>query len=322
MKILYDLRELCSQTQEELKDTCIGRLSETHVVYEEEGFLFAQGTVPILLVAHLDTVHAKLPEKYWYDAETGTLSSPNGLGADDRCGVCMIFEVLKEHNCSVLLCEDEEIGGQGATLFTCSPLCEELKSKFNYIIEFDRANANDAVFYNCDNPEFTKFVTKEFYKKANGTFSDISIVAPELKCAAVNLSCGYYKAHTKDEYVSVPEMVASIEAAKQMIARTTEADVFEYIEDENSWSRYYSGYTGFGTYSGWSTYSKHTSYYESEYLISFKVGDKTKSDWAYGCTEAEAVGRFMRLHTRVCYADITSIYCTDDDYYTDEGGSR
>lgn len=67
-------------------------------------------------------------------------------------------------------------------------LARELE--FNYIIEFDRANANDAVFYECANDEFEAFITKEFYKTNFGSYSDICEVAPALGCAAVNLSCG------------------------------------------------------------------------------------------------------------------------------------
>ena len=109
-----------------------------------------------------------------------------------------------------------------------SELAKKLIGKFNYIIEFDRKGNNDAVFYDCDNKDFEKFITKDFYKTNIGSFTDISIIAPYLKAAAVNLSCGYYKAHTKEEYVMWSEMETSMHEAIKILARTMDDDKFEY----------------------------------------------------------------------------------------------
>ena len=99
----------------------------------------------------------------------------------------------------------------------------------NYIVEFDRKNANDAVFYSCANYDFEKFVTTTTgYKFAYGSCSDISVIAPKAKIAAVNLSCGYYNPHTPHEYVVFDEMVNTIEAAKKLIIE--KSNKFEYIE--------------------------------------------------------------------------------------------
>lgn len=297
---------LCRMSQSDLKEYVATQLEHTHnIVLKGDGYVYAKGTFPVLLVAHMDTVHKNLPNAILYNSKKQTISSLNGIGGDDRCGIYMVLEVIKKFNCSVLFTEDEELGGIGADKFCATELAKELE--FNYMIEFDRANANDAVFYDCDNPEFEEFITKEFYKTSWGTFSDISVLAPYIGCAAVNLSCGYYKAHTKDEYVVFPEMEKSIKAACKILERTTEEDKFEYIEAK------YSGYRYYGKYD---KYYSNDYYDEKYYVIEYK--DKNDVDqWfdVIACTEAEAVGKFCMQNHDMTYGDIIDIYDMPDYGY-------
>ena len=302
---------LCKMSQKELKKYVAKQLERTHkdTVVVGDGYVYAQGNFPVLLVAHMDTVHEKSPKAFVYDISKDSISSPQGIGGDDRCGVYMIFEIVKKFNCSVLFCEDEEIGGVGADKFLKTNLARDLT--FNYAIEFDRKGSNDAVFYECDNPEFEEFITKEFYKTAYGTFSDISYLAPFLECAAVNLSCGYYKAHTTDEYVVLKEMQDSIDAACKILERTTENDKFEYIEALHSYGvgNYYSkGYDWYDDYNDSSTASKYDSYYFMEY-----IDENGETQWyeTYGYTRAEAIGNFCTTHPNLPYSAIVDIMCDD-----------
>ena len=252
---------LCRPTQDALKVLLPHKLFEagyTDVVVDD-GYIYAKGTVPVLLTAHMDTVH-KTPviDFYEYVDEKGNhiISSPQGIGGDDRCGIYMILEIIKEYKCSVLFCEDEENGGIGSRKFCKTEFINEL-SELSYLIELDRANANDAVFYDCYNPDFTKFITDNTgYKNDLGSFSDISTLAPACGVAAVNLSCGYYHAHTLEEEVNVEEMLNTIEVVKKLLA--VECERFEYIEKKyggygySGW--YGSGYS-YGGYKGYSGYS-------------------------------------------------------------------
>jgi hypothetical protein len=314
----YEIFEtICTMPQSELKKYVATELAKTHSdVYSGDGFVYAQGKFPVLLVAHLDTVHKKLPDVILYDFVNDAYSSPNGIGGDDRCGVYMIFEVIKRFNCSVLFCEDEEVGGIGASKFISTDLAKGLK--FNYAIEFDRKGKNDAVFYDCDNEDFEDFITKEFYSTAYGSFSDISTLAPYLGCAAVNLSCGYYKAHTANEYVVAKEMDASIEAACDILERTTEDDKFEYVEAKYNYRDYY-GYQNYGyKHYGYASYGKQSyvsesyTYDDEEYLNYYLIeycNEKGKSDWfeAYAVSEAEAIGRLLIVHPTLCYGNILDV---------------
>jgi hypothetical protein len=209
----------------------------------------------------------------------------------------MILEVIKHYNCSVLFCEDEEIGGVGAEKFIKTKLAKSLN--FNYIIEFDRQGSNDAVFYNCDNPEFEEFITDEYYRTTYGSFSDISVIAPMLGCAAVNLSCGYYKAHTTNEFVVMSEMEDSIYAACNILEKTTEDDKFEYIECQYGKDDWF-GYDVIG-YDD----ANNSGYYIIEYY------DRNFSEAiaeVYARSEEEAVGKFCIENPDIPFANVFAIY--------------
>ena len=305
---------ICKMTQGRLKNYVEIALKNTHSdITVGDGFVFAKGTFPVLLVAHMDTVHKKLPGLIVYDTTKDAMYCDEGIGGDDRCGVYMILEIIKKYNCSVLFCEDEEIGGVGAKKFIETDLAKELE--FNYAIELDRRGSRDAVFYDCDNEEFEEFITKDFYNTAWGSFSDISVVAPFLKCAAVNLSCGYHNAHTEDEYVVLHEMERSIEEVCNILERTTENDKFEYIEAKyndyySGWYKYYSNgnsstYVS-GSHSWYDTYD--TDSFSNYYLIEY-TNEKGLTDWfeTFAVSEAEAVGRFLMWHPDLCYGNIIDI---------------
>lgn len=224
---MKDFKDICRMSQSDLKNYMETYLKECkYTPINGDGFLYAKGNEPVLLVAHLDTVHKmKCTE---INEKDGKISSPQGIGGDDRCGVFMIMNIVKELHCSVLLCEDEEIGGKGAGKFCKTPNIKTLD--VNYMIEFDRRGNNDAVFYSCGNKDFEKFVCNNTgFKFADGSFSDISKLAPAAKIAAVNISCGYYNAHTTNEYVVYDEMMHLIEMAIKLIKTKCEKP-FEYVE--------------------------------------------------------------------------------------------
>lgn len=295
-------RRLCIMSQENLKTYLTNKLNETYDnVTVGDGFVYAQGEFPVLLVAHLDTVHSELPKTFLYDTVSDALSSPQGIGGDDRCGVYMILEIIKRYNCSVLFCEDEERGGIGAQKFVDTKLARELQ--FNYIIEFDRMGSTDAVFYYCENQDFEDFITDKYYKTNYGSFSDISVIAPALGCAAVNLSCGYYNAHTQSEFVIMSEMEKSICAACDILDKTTEDDVFEYVENQTKYNDWF-GYDAIGFDGETEQFCYAIEYYDNNFNES--IVD------VYARSEDEAIGRFCIENPDIPYANVFGIYSIDE----------
>lgn len=228
-----ELKELLQMSQKELKSHLDNVLQESgyHTV-NRKGFLYAAGDVPVLLVAHLDTVHSEKPETICFSDDGRFVMSPQGIGGDDRCGVFMILQIIRRVNCHVLFCEDEETGGNGARAFAQS----KNRVKVNYIVEMDRRGDNDAVFYACDNLDFTDFVLSFGFIEKNGSFSDISVVAPYLNTAAVNLSAGYYNEHRLHEYIDMLAVENNIRRIVQMTL--TETEPFVYVQRKSSFRQF------------------------------------------------------------------------------------
>ena len=258
----HKFEELCVKTQEEMKEFVVNELLKRNrgEIIKDDGFVMYVGTYPVLLCAHMDTVHSKLPSVFVY--ANGTISSPQGIGGDDRCGIYMIFEVLKHYDCSVLFLEDEENGCIGARKFCASNIAEEYIDKFNFIVEYDRKGNNHAVFYECDNKEFTRFITSGFFEEKEGTCSDISYLAPKLNAAAVNLSCGYYDEHNLEHYVVLNEMETVIKESIKLIDKAKELEKpFEFVQAPIRYGKY--GYYGYGY--GYDYDDYYDSYYSRWY---------------------------------------------------------
>lgn len=255
--------EILKATQDELKVKLPEVLTQNGYTPQiADGYIYAEGTIPVLLIAHMDTVH-KEPVKSICVSDDGILMSPTGIGGDDRCGVFMILETIKTHHCHVLFTEDEECGLVGASKFANSGITPEV----NWILEYDRKGDNDAVFYSCDNPEFTEFITDEEigFKLANGSASDISRVAPAINRAAVNLSCGYYNQHHLNEYVVISEMMNNIERGKRLIDKPVDKP-FEYIEKVYTYNSSYKSYSSYSSFRDYDDYDYYKDYYRKPYM--------------------------------------------------------
>ena len=281
-------------------------------VISDDGYLFYKGGFPVLLCAHMDTVHDKEPTTIVY--ANGTISSPQGIGGDDRCGIYMILKILKRYDCSVLFLEDEEIGCVGAKKFARTELARSLEKeeKLKYIIEFDRKGNNHAVFYDCDNPNFTKFITQGFFKKETGTCSDISYIAPALGIAAVNLSCGYYHEHYIDHYVNLAEMEKVIEEAIGLLDKTSEVERFKYVRGNsysynNYYGRYYDNYDSYDYDYGYG-YGYGRSYYSKKYFFKFLLTENRtqyiRETFIKGNEIEECFYKFFKEYPSVCYNDV------------------
>lgn len=229
MDNLTSFQYILRMSQRELKNYLENALQEMgYPTVSKRGYLYAEGEIPVLLVAHLDTVHKAKPDIICISEDSRYMMSPQGIGGGDRCGVFMILQIIKEAKCHVLFCKDEEIGGRGANEFAGS----KIKPEVNYIVEMDRRGDNDAVFYRCDNHEFTEFVTSFGFEENFGTFSDISVVAPHLKTAAVNISAGYFNEHRQHEYIDIQAVENNIRRILLMVQTDTEH--FDYIKRKES----------------------------------------------------------------------------------------
>ena len=203
-KDLFILKTILRQTQDELYNFLVKFLKIKYDkvdCQESRTYIAAEGDIPIVLIAHLDTVFIDSSRKnmvIFYDQEKKVMWSPNGLGTDDRAGVAMILKLLNETELRphILFTTHEESDAEGA----CEAAVAMPFKKINYCIELDRQGYNDSVYYDCDNKEFEKYINNFGFCTQEGTFTDISIICPEWKVAGVNLSVGYCYEHSYIEH--------------------------------------------------------------------------------------------------------------------------
>jgi hypothetical protein len=340
---------VCRKTKLALKIMLYGwakRYYGADNVIDGDGFLYIKGTDKILLTAHMDTVHLNQCKVIDVKHEKGKmhLSSKDGIGGDDRCGIYMIMRIVESTKLrpSILFCEDEEIGGIGSGKFVKTEYVKDLNEML-FLIELDRAHDNDLVFYRDGNKEFQEFCKKTTgYLLARGTFSDICNLSPACEVSSVNISCGYYNPHRLNEYVVFEEMENSI---KQTIALITDglAQGKQYKYEKsylnyygygngyyNSYNygyercRTYSDYYGHGgIYSDESPYitnSKDTlknnsrnSASNSKYCYEFR-DDRNYLYYGYGNNFKEALGDMITKNEFMTYSRIVDIKC----YSTEE----
>ena len=266
--------KLFGMSQGRLKSYLAQRLrSAGRYVDRADGYLYSPGTLPVMLIAHMDTVHKNPVETLCISGNGSILMSPEGIGGDDRCGVIMILELIKQYDCHVLFCEDEEIGSVGARKFIKD--YDNSFPELNYMVEIDRRGENDCVFYDCDNVDFVKFVEQFGFKEEWGTFSDISVIAPEMGVAAVNISAGYFNEHNKHEHINLDIVETNIGKIGKMIG--TNGGKFEYIPCK--WYSKYNGKSyGYDSYYNYGSYGTFNSGYWKTHEYSSDKNDNKEDD--------------------------------------------
>lgn len=244
-------------------------------ILRKKSYILVKGEAPVMLLAHMDTVHKEPVKDICRSADGNILMSPQGIGGDDRCGVYGLiscYEMSLKKPWLLFTC-DEEIGGRGADAFAKDYRAGRLPKaldKLKLLIELDRKGSNDAVYYDCGNTEFEDYITSKGFETDYGSFSDISTIAPDMGIAAVNLSSGYYNAHTQHEYIVRSELKGTINKACSIIYDSCKKDFprYEYIRAVYDWSKYYKQYGWSDKWdSGWESWNAREEEMYREDLI-------------------------------------------------------
>lgn len=251
-------------------------------------YLLAIGDIPIALVAHMDTVFKTPATEVYYDRKKNVMWSPTGAGFDDRAGVFAILQIIKSGlRPHIIFTTDEEIGCVGANMLS---LLDCPFPDLKFIIQLDRRNANDCVFYDCDNEDFQKYIESFGFVTAYGSFTDISELCPAWGIAGVNFSIGYRDEHTTSEVLFVSHMLNTIDKTKNIL-KQTDIPQFKYIPaigafnwrvstnfadeyDTEYWRDYESGYGNFHAPMTWSLKKPTTNVK----YICYKCGRSCKED--------------------------------------------
>jgi len=197
-------------------------------------YLYAPGSTPLLLVAHADTVfgngRTKIEILRGEDDMGAYLTSPQGLGADDRAGIIGILHMLAHtaHRPSLLITLGEERGCIGAQAFAERHGSALAGSELRYAVELDRRGDMQAVFYlNNQVREFTRFVTGYGFRHEIGSSSDITRLQ-EYGLCAVNRSVGYYGEHRTTERWYPRHLDNTLAALSRMLADAPVARRFRF----------------------------------------------------------------------------------------------
>lgn len=193
-------------------------------------YILAEGTIPIILVAHLDTIFTGPPNKIFYDPKEKVKWGLGGAGFDDRAGVWAIIRLVKEgYRPHIIFTLGEESGGVGASAVAAKPMPF---AEAHFLVELDRQGHNDCVFYGCGNKDFQTFIESFGFKTAIGSFSDISLIAPSWDLAAVNLSIGYLYEHTASELFYEDWFEETLSKVKQILKTNTKYYDFQALDNK------------------------------------------------------------------------------------------
>lgn len=235
---LEGLKYICQISKKDLHKWISTQMEEyygkdkAHITPE---YIFFEGEVPILLCAHLDVVHKNQPVDFMYNSITKILTSPTGIGGDDRCGVYAILAILKTTGKKPYLffSTDEETGSR-STEKAATDLVS-FKENINFAVQIDRRGMDDSVYYTCGNKEFKTWINAFGFKEQTGSRTDICVFINKWDIAAVNLSSGYYNEHKADEFINITYLARTIDKVCNIVNSDS---IKKYSAKEKKYTRY------------------------------------------------------------------------------------
>ena len=208
------------------------------------------------IVAHMDQVQERHSKDFIaYEAEDIIIGfSPKhkeqqGLGADDKCGLWIALKCLQKFDCLKLaFFVGEEVGCKGSGLANMA-----FFDDCRFVIEPDRKGSEDLITQIGWTPlcsdDFLKDIGfKKFgYKETDGMMTDIEALKDHgLLLSCINVSCGYYKPHSNEEFVYKPALLNCFAFVEHIIKTCTQVyphiDNTSYYERQNYYGDIYDDY--------------------------------------------------------------------------------
>lgn len=242
------------------------------------------------VVAHMDEVHDRRTGSYSAHIVAGSIivgydhrkRRVTGIGADDKNGVWMCLECLrdfKEMKCAFFVQEETGCHGSGAADMDFFADCR-------FVIGCDRKGNSDMVTAIngtalCSRDFITKAqLRRHGYKTARGLLTDVyALKRKGLGVSCVNLSCGYYEPHTDHEYTVIADLLKCRSLVKHIIL--THKDVSRHKNKEHGWlsSKSLDGFYDCNGYGWLYPHLLERRKYGTKILESTKNSNKTEHDW-------------------------------------------
>jgi di/tripeptidase len=245
-------------------------------IYVTKGTL-DEGEYYPMFISHTDTVHNLVDEiivkeeyllrPYTFGKDFGSEQvlclkaydkddKPTGIGGDDKCGIYICLELLRQlDKVKIAFFVSEETGCHGSKMVDLKFL-----EDVGYCTQYD-APGDHLISYSCmgtvlfdENSEFFDIAYRSISEGFGNEmmvqshpYTDIMMIKQKSNLSCINMSCGYYNMHTANEFVSIYDVERAIVAGKNMVERlglkkyefkqepkstTTTTTLFDF-EDEN-----------------------------------------------------------------------------------------
>lgn len=202
-----------------------------------------------------------------------------GLGADDKNGIYICLECLKKYDVlKVAFFVEEETGCGGSTSVDL-----DFFKDCRFIVQPDRRGGKDLITSMycgevCSDDFIRAIGYEEFgYKIERGSITDVGeLVDMGVGISCLNLSCGYYEAHTDLEFTVLSELENCLCFVQHIIDVCV--DVYPFEGGYGDWGmgyyrygkKYYNSYYGYGEEDylyddGLSQYEDYSYYWDGGY---------------------------------------------------------
>ena len=245
-------------------------------IYVTKGIL-DEGEYYPMFISHTDTVHNIIDEiivkeeyllrPYTFGKDFGNdqvlclkaydkNDKPTGIGGDDKCGIYICLELLRQlDKVKIALFVSEETGCNGSKM-----LNTDFLNDVGYVTQYD-APGDHLISYSCmgtvlfdEDSEFFKIAYRSISEGFGNDmlvqshpYTDIMIMKQKSDLSCINMSCGYYNMHTANEFVCISDVERAITAGMNMVKNlglkkyefkpepkpTTTTTTFSDFEDEN-----------------------------------------------------------------------------------------
>lgn len=219
-KDLIELYKIPTHTDStEIKKKMAEYIPDYEWTFDSAGNMYGShpdSTSKVVLSSHLDMVHTGKDLKYVINSNGCLFGvdkdfSPTSLGADDKNGLWCIIQASKHKSKPhIVLFDKEECGRVGSQ--ACNREWFEDK---DCCIVIDRKGERQIIAGGIRG-EYTSLLGPMF-KQINPDWkfeSGMSCDADSIKdiIDVINISCGYYEAHTRDEYTILSELEETLSA--------------------------------------------------------------------------------------------------------------
>lgn len=181
-------------------------------VIHGNGYYFAEGSIPVLLIAHINSIHEEQPieicksENFWM--------APEGIGGENRCGIYALLQIVRHYHCHILLLNDK-INNNITSLL--NGLSEDFYIAF--AIDLALEGKNECLIHRCTDVMIRSALKERGYEL---TPSAAILEFPKnLKLTYISISTGFYDSYLQSERICIDDVwhsVRTIERILDMIA--------------------------------------------------------------------------------------------------------